>query len=103
MENETYHDQIVLLELVQKGQKEFWLEFQKVYPAFKDNIHKINPKITKSELNLAAYISLDFTTNEIAELTFRAFKTVETTRYNLRKKLQLDPEVNLNEYLKSLL
>lgn len=103
LEKSAYRDQLQLIELARSGSEDFWFEFQKSYPGFKEKILEINPKISTSELVVAAYIGLGFSTREIADFTFRAFKTVETTRYNLRKKLQIDPEINLAAYLKEQL
>lgn len=102
-ENKTNLDYIEIMELAKSKSLDFWDRFQEVYPYFKINLLKINKKITPSELLLAAYIYLDFTTNEIAELTFRSIRTVENTRYNLRKKLELSSETNLKDYLKQLI
>lgn len=103
LENKAYQEQLELLDLARTGNIKFWVEFQKVHPQLKEVLLKLNPKITTSELTLAAYVYLDFTTNEIANFTHRAFKTIETTRYNLRKKLQLNPDVNLNQFLTELI
>src|SRR5690606_97384 len=103
LEQKHLKDHTELLELAQTGNRDFWIQFQIVYPQFKERLIEINPKLTNSELTLAAYIVLGFNTREIADVTFRAYKTVETTRYNLRKKLNLSAETRVDEYLKEVL
>lgn len=94
--NESYEE---ILQMAKNNDPHFWSRFREVYPNFSENLLEINPKLTVSELTLGAYISLGFTTKEIAEITVRAFKTVENTRYNLRKKLQLETDTNLQTWL----
>ena len=103
LEDDVLQDRIEIIELAMVNSPDFWLRFQQVYPEFKTALLQKNEKITTSELSIAAYIYLDFTTNEIAEITFRSLRTVENTRYNLRKKLDLSSDINLKDYLKDLL
>ncbi|HAT3998193.1 TPA: hypothetical protein I9Y67_003702 [Elizabethkingia anophelis] len=88
-----------VIDLAQKNSPHFWTRFQEVYPEFSENILKINPKIKASELTFCAYIYLGFTTKEIARYTFKAPKTIENSRYNIRKKLNLSPETDLKLWL----
>ncbi len=97
--NESFEDIILM---AKKNDPQFWFRFQEVYPEFKENLLQKSKELTKSELILASYIYMGFTTNEIAEMTFRTAKTVENTRYNLRKKLKLPTEVNIQIWLEGL-
>ncbi len=97
--NESFEDIILM---AKKNDPQFWFRFQEVYPEFKEKLLQKSKELTKSELILASYIYMGFTTNEIAEMTFRTAKTVENTRYNLRKKLRLSPDVNMQIWLEGL-
>ncbi|WP_407403960.1 hypothetical protein [Chryseobacterium sp.] len=96
--NEAF-DEIIIL--AKENSPEFFTRFQEVYPKFSIKMLDINPKFKVSELTFAAYIYLGFNTKEIAEYTFKAVKTIENNRYNLRKKLKLSPEKDLQIWIRN--
>jgi hypothetical protein len=57
------------------------------------------PDLTPNDLRLCSYLRMNFTTKEIANLTNISSRAVEIGRYRLRKKMSLDHDVNLNEFL----
>lgn len=79
--------------------EEFKAYFNSVHPSFFDNISKANPSLTGNELRLCAFLRLGLSTKEIASLTFREIRSVESARNRLRKKIELDVDMNLNSYL----
>jgi tetratricopeptide (TPR) repeat protein len=91
-----------VLELAKENNPHFLKRFQEVYPEFYNNILKINPNLRSSEISLSAYIFLGFSNKEIAEYTFKSIRTIESNRYNLRKKLYLYTEIDLFVWLNSL-
>lgn len=95
--NESF-DEVVLL--AKNNSPEFWARFQEVYPNFQEKLLKVNPQIRTSELTFCAYLFLGFSTKEIADYTFKAVKTIENNRYNIRKKLGLSPEKDLQVWLR---
>ena len=95
--NEAF-DEVV--QLAKDNSPEFLTRFQEVYPNFQEKLLKINPQIRTSELTFCAYLFLGFSTKEIAEYTFKAVKTIENNRYNIRKKLGLSPEKDLLVWLR---
>lgn len=92
-----------VLRLATENDPQFWHRFQELYPEYLPKMKNINKNFTPSELKLGAYIYLGFTTKEIADYTFRAFKTVENTRYNLRKKLKISADENLKSWFEKLI
>ncbi len=56
------------------------------------------PKVTKKETNLAALLSLGLTSTEIASILGVTENAVKISRHRLRKKLDLDSTVNLNNF-----
>ncbi|OPB88678.1 helix-turn-helix transcriptional regulator [Elizabethkingia ursingii] len=92
-----------ILNIAQQSPNHFWIYFQEIYPQFCIKLLKINPNLKVSELTFCAYIYLGFTTKEIANYTFKAVKTVENNRYNIRKKLKLSPDVDLTVWLRILM
>lgn len=92
-----------LIQLAIEDHQKFLIQFQDAYPEYYKTLLEINPKLTKSELNLGAYIYFGFSSKEIAYYTFRSLKTIESTRYNFRKKLGLSPDVKLEFWLRKLI
>lgn len=82
--------------------EEFNKRFTGVYDDFYIKLKEMAPELSQSELNICALISLNLTSKEIALLTNRTVGTVENIRINIRKKLNFNPELNLQESLISL-
>lgn len=57
------------------------------------------PKVTPSDLRLCAYLRMNLSSKEIAPLLNITVRGVEERRYRLRKRLDLDTQVNLNELI----
>ena len=83
--------------------KEFSLRFKEVHSDFYDTLLKKFPALTPSELKLCAFLRLNMTTKEIAELTGQQISTLENARYRLRQKLGISSsDVNLVTFLTQL-
>jgi tetratricopeptide (TPR) repeat protein len=83
--------------------KEFSLRFREVHKDFYDNLLRKFPDLTPSELKLCAFLRLNMTTKEIAELTGQQISTLENARYRLRQKLGISSsDVNLVTFLTQL-
>lgn len=59
------------------------------------------PNLTTNDLRLCSYLRMNFSTKEIARLLNISPRAVEISRYRLRKKLSLNHDENLTEYLMS--
>ncbi|MCH7407679.1 LuxR C-terminal-related transcriptional regulator [Belliella aquatica] len=57
------------------------------------------PDLSPAELNLCAYLRLNMSTKDIAELLNRSVRTIETTRANIRRKMTLESQDNLVSFL----
>ena len=57
------------------------------------------PSINQQELKLCAYLIMNLSSKEIAQLMAISVRGVEISRYRLRKKLQIPTEINLFEFL----
>lgn len=57
------------------------------------------PELSPAELKLCAYLRLNMSTKDIAEILSRSVRTVENTRANIRKKMFLEPQDNLVSHL----
>lgn len=77
---------------------DFRVYFDEVHPGFLMRLSR-QFALSKSDLRLCAYLHLGMTTKEIAALTFKEVRSVESSRNRLRKKLGLPPESNLQQFL----
>lgn len=78
----------------------FNVYFEQANRLFFEKLHRICPSLTNAELRLCASILSNMTTKEIAVMTNRSVRTVETTRYNIRKKLNI--KTSTEEYLRNV-
>ncbi len=53
------------------------------------------PNLTLNELRICSYLILNISSKEIAELTKRSIRSIESTRLNIRKKMKLSHNENL--------
>lgn len=80
--------------------EQFARHFDNVHSNYLKKLKESFPDLTTSELKLAAYLRLNLSTKEIAQLLNISVRGVETSRYRLRKKLGLTNEdANLYGFL----
>ena len=94
--------------LISKINKELKNEkFQQVFDEYFDEVHQDfivrlkekHPDLSPRELRLCAYLKMNLSTKEIAPLMNISIRGVEIGRYRLRKKLELERDDNLIDYL----
>ncbi len=76
----------------------FKVQFEKLYPAFFENIKEVHPNLTKNDLRLSTFLRLNMSTKEIAGLLNISPKSIEVARVRLRKKLNIKREQKLKTY-----
>lgn len=83
--------------------KEDWVlfeeNFNEVHEEFFKKLKKICPSVSPSELRLAACLRMNLSTKEMAPALGISARGVEIKRYRLRKKLGLEADSNLAEYM----
>jgi tetratricopeptide (TPR) repeat protein/DNA-binding CsgD family transcriptional regulator len=57
------------------------------------------PDLKPSELKLCSYLRLNLSTKELAEILNKSARTIENTRFSIRKKMGLGPEDSLVAHL----
>lgn len=77
----------------------FEMSFNKTHDNYLVKLSSRFPGLTPSDLKLAAYIRMNISSKEIAELMNITTKSIEMARYRLRKKLNLPHDQNLTEFL----
>ncbi len=86
-------------EHIDKEWESFTKHFDQVHSNFSVVLKEKHPTLTSNELKLCAYLRMNLSTKEIAQLLNISVRGVEISRYRLRKKLQLSTEVSLFDYL----
>jgi DNA-binding CsgD family transcriptional regulator len=83
-----------------EGQWEvFESHFESVHEEFLKRLKAEFPGLSPRELKLCAYLRLNVSSKEIATLMNISTRGVEISRYRLRKKLDLDRNANLTEFI----
>lgn len=82
--------------------RSFETAFDSLHHHFFEKLEQRFPELNKKEKLMCAYIRMDLMSKEIAPLMNISVRGVEIGRYRLRKKLQLNQEDNLAEFLQKL-
>jgi len=77
----------------------FSMYFDQVHNNFLSTMKSKFPNLSSTDLKLCAYLRLNLTSKEIAQLLNISLKGVEISRYRVRKKLNLPTEVHLYDFL----
>jgi DNA-binding CsgD family transcriptional regulator len=77
----------------------FESHFENVHEEFLKRLKESYPDLSPRELKLCAYLRLNISSKEIASLMNISVRGVEISRYRLRKKLQLEHDTNLTEFI----
>lgn len=78
---------------------QFARHFDQIHSNFLSRLKERFPELSSNDLKLCAYLKMNMTSKEIAQLMSITIKAVEVSRYRLRKKLQIPTEVALFDYL----
>lgn len=88
------------------NEEDTWNLFSEAFNnADKDFLKKVkesHPSLTPNDLRLCAYLRLNLSSKEIAPLLNISVRSVEIKRYRLRKKMDLEHEQGLVEYILSI-
>ncbi|HTJ12979.1 MAG TPA: triple tyrosine motif-containing protein [Dinghuibacter sp.] len=77
----------------------FSIHFDQVHSNFLANLKGRFPSLTSTDLKLCAYLRMNLSSKEIAQLMNISLRGVEISRYRLRKKLLIPTDANLYDYL----
>ena len=82
--------------------KNFLAHFEKVHPNFYRKLDEHYPNLTKQDKRIIAYLKMELTTKEIAQLLGVNYESVNTSRYRIRKKMDLSKETELDSFIARL-
>jgi DNA-binding CsgD family transcriptional regulator len=80
----------------------FDVNFEKIHHDFFEKLKKIDPSLTKRELRLCAFVKMDLTNKEISPLLNISTRGIESARYRVRRKLNVQHEDNFVAFLENL-
>nr|WP_293300763.1 tetratricopeptide repeat protein [Allomuricauda sp.] len=76
--------------------------FAEVHNDFDQKLKTLYPDISEKEIRLAAFLRMNLTTKEIAATLNVLPDSILKSKYRLKKKLRLDKDTDLNDFLNSL-
>lgn len=82
--------------------KMFLIKFEQKHTGFFKKLKSLYPQLTNSDLRLCACLKLNLETKDVASLMNLSVRAVENSRYRLRKKLNLQPSQNLNDFFRDI-
>jgi hypothetical protein len=91
-ENKTFDDDRQLFET----------SFEEIHGDFFKKLKAIKPNLTHDDLKLAAFIKMNLPSKDLAPIFNISVRGLENRRYRLRKKLNLDHDINLSHYFENL-
>ncbi|WBX70232.1 tetratricopeptide repeat protein [Tenacibaculum retecalamus] len=93
-----------LLSLI--SEEELWddfkVQFEKIRPEFFSKLKKIAPSLSVNDLKHCTYIVSNLKSKDVSQLINVSPRSVETTRYRIKKKMGLEKEDNLHDLLSNL-
>jgi len=81
---------------------EFEILFEKVHGSFYEKINTSFPTLTSNERKLCAFLKLNMSNKDIANITFQSDEALKKSRLRLRQKLQIDRETNLSTFMQAV-
>ena len=69
---------------------------------FLKNLKNIHPNLTKSDIEVCSFIKIGLSRKEISNLRKTSLDAIKSTRFRLKKKLNLTSNDSLDDYIKSI-
>jgi RNA polymerase sigma factor (sigma-70 family) len=85
---------------IDRDREKFQLLINEQNNNFIQRLCEAHPGLTDNEKRLIALLRLNLSSKEIASILNISPKSVEMNRYRLRKKLKVDPKINLNDFIR---
>ena len=79
--------------------KRFEENFDLVYENYLKRLGESYPELNVTDKKICAYIKMDLSSKDMAPLLNMSVRSIETNRYRIRKKMDLNRDVNLSDYL----
>lgn len=86
----------------QLGWDEFNIRFTQVNKEFYQNLKEAYPNLSQNDHKICALIKLNLSSKEMSKLLNISVESVHTNRHRIRKKMNLQRDINLEDYICSL-
>ena len=86
----------------QKSWNVFETHFDRVHENFFQRLRDQHPELSPKDLRMCAFLRMNLSSKEIAPLQNISIRSVEISRYRLRKKLNIPHAQNLTDYIMSV-
>jgi tetratricopeptide (TPR) repeat protein len=86
--------------LTNQDWRDFREKFEKQFPGYIGRLKNSFPEITNVELRLFIFIKIGLENTDIANISGISAESLYSSRYRLRKKLNLDPDANLEWFVR---
>lgn len=83
----------------EKDWEQFREVFEKIHPGFFEKIKSLFPQLSTTDIRICAYVKIRMSLNEVASLLNISLQSLHTSRYRIRKKLNLTSEQNLDDFI----
>jgi DNA-binding CsgD family transcriptional regulator/AraC-like DNA-binding protein len=80
----------------------FKANFDLLFTTFSEILVQSHPTLTQNDLRICALIKSGLKNKELAELQGISIKSIEKSKERIKKKMELDKDLALNDYLKQL-
>ncbi|PVY41714.1 triple tyrosine motif-containing protein [Pontibacter virosus] len=84
---------------IENNWEQFESHFNQVHQDFLKRLSIDYPELTHKDLKMCAYLRLNLSSKDIASLLKLSLRGVETSRYRIRKKMNLEQEENLTDVI----
>ncbi|HCR90431.1 MAG TPA: hypothetical protein DIW50_08235 [Prolixibacteraceae bacterium] len=81
---------------------EFEILFEKVHFSFYEKLNTQFPNLTANERKICAFLKLNMSNKDIAQITFQSDDALKKARLRLRQKLAIGRETNLVAFLQNI-
>ncbi len=104
--NQKNVNQILTKIKFSKTQEKDWELFRKYFEEvnakFYIKLQAINPDLSLNDKRICALIKLNMSSREICQVLNIAPNSLKSAKYRLKKRLNLDPEIDMDSYLREL-
>ena len=81
---------------------EFEILFEKVHKSFYEKLNIQFPTLTANDRKICAFLKLNMSNKDIAQITFQSDEALKKARLRLRQKFDLSREINLVAFLQNI-
>jgi hypothetical protein len=88
-----------IYKLAETNSSLYFEKFCFLFPNFNDVLQKISSDLSFNEMHFCSLIKLNYDTKKMAQILNLTVRAVESKKYRLKKKLNLNSEVNIHEFM----